>query len=317
MSTVLKLTTSSRSITVKLIALWLASASSLFCFEYGLKLEKIKDGIYCYFGKPEVIDSLNNGNMVNSCFVDMGKSWLVIDSGPTYLYAKEAYKNIEKIKDLPVSYVINTHMHDDHWLGNGFYKEHGATILGSRKAFDEIGADSPTRMQNRISKEAYASTKIVLPQMYIEKHKRLIIDEQEVIIRVLNHRAHTKSDLYVYIPSKKALFAGDLIFNDRLPSLRDGGINGWIFILEEIEDMDLDVIIGGHGRLIDISSPRFTLNYLKRMRDGVKKVIDEGGDISEAVESLIMREYMKSALYDDIHKANINAVFQMMEWSDE
>ncbi len=88
--------------------------------------------------------------MVNSCFVNMGTSYLVIDSGPTFQYAKQAYDKIKQIDNLPISYVINTHTHDDHWLGNSYYKTLNTKIIGS-SAFKELPKAELTRMQRRIS----------------------------------------------------------------------------------------------------------------------------------------------------------------------
>lgn len=301
---------------MKYLGLWLAFASLLLAFEYGLKPHKVAEGIYCYFGKPEAMDRNNNGNMVNTCFVDMGKEWLVIDSGPTYLYAKEASEQISRIKALPIKYVINTHVHDDHWLGNGYYKQHGATILGS-DSFDDININQATRMQNRISEEAYLSTVPILPQSSITEDQTILIADKTVVLKQVEEKAHTKGDVYVYLPSYKAVFAGDLIFNDRLPSLRDGDINGWISALEKIKTMDIEVLVGGHGYRTDKESLNLTLNYLKELKSGIREVIDNGGDISDAVRKLEMKTYAKEGMYDDLHKANINAAFQMLEWSDE
>jgi len=298
------------------LGLWLAFASLLLAFEYGLKPQKVGEEIYCYFGKPEAMDRHNNGNMVNSCFVDMGKEWLVIDSGPTYLYAKEASEQIFRIKPLPIKLVINTHVHDDHWLGNGYYKQHGATILGS-ESFDDIDVNQRTRMQNRISEEAYQATIPVLPQGSVKADQKIIIAGETVVLKHAEEKAHTKEDIYVYLPTRRALFAGDLVFNDRLPSLRDGDINGWISTLEEIKTMDIEVLVGGHGFRTDKESLNLTLNYLKELKKGIQKVLDRGGDISDAVNELTMSSYSKEGMYEELHKANINAAFQMLEWGDE
>lgn len=301
---------------MKSLLVLLFAASSLLSFEYGLKPVNVGEGIYCYFGKPEVMDMTNNGNMVNSCFVDMGKEWLVIDSGPTYLYAKEAYAQISRIKPLPVKQVINTHVHDDHWLGNGFYKEHGAMILGSA-AFEDVNINQATRMQNRISKQAYEFTKPVLPNEYVVMEKKISLGSEELVLKLVKTTAHTEGDLYLYLPSRKALFAGDLIFNDRLPSLRDGHINGWIAVLEDIKNMDLNVIVGGHGLRTDKGAADFTLDYLKELKKGIKETLAKGGDLSDAVRSLGMESYARSGLYKEMHRANINAAFQMLEWDSE
>jgi cyclase len=286
---------------------------SLLAFEYKLQVTKVSDKIHCFFGKPQAINTDNNGNMVNSCFVDMGDSYLVIDSGPTYNYAKEAYSVMKKIKNLPVSYVINTHLHDDHWLGNGFYKELGADIIGSTKFQDEVKLDQ-TRMQRRISKEAYEHTTQVFPNIFVDKNKVLSINSQNVSIYSVNKKAHTNSDLLVYIPSQEVLFVGDIVFNNRLPSLRDGNINHWIETLHYIKKEEYKYIIGGHGTLVDPTSVEFTYNYLSELKQKILQAIDEGEDIEDAINNIPMNKYKNSPMYELLHKQNIETAYRTLEW---
>ena len=101
-----------RSLTVLLTAVTFLSA-----FEYGLKPEKVNDKVYCFFGKPEVMDKKNNGNMVNSCFVDLGSQWLVIDPGPNEEEHVRALSHaLAGATDVRI---LLTHGHGDHAGGAG------------------------------------------------------------------------------------------------------------------------------------------------------------------------------------------------------
>ena len=262
------------------------------------------------------MDEHNNGNMSNSCFVNMGTSYLVIDSGPTYQYAQQAYSAIQKIQNLPISYVINTHVHDDHWLGNSYYKTLDVKIIGS-SVFKELPKLELTRMQRRISSEAYMQTTQEFPTIFVDEENILYINNKKVYIESVNHKAHTNSDLYIYIPSQRMLFVGDLIFNQRLPSLRDGNINGWIDILKKIKKMDVDYIIGGHGTLVDKNSVKFTLRYLLILRDKIRSLLKKGYDIEDVVNLVIMKEYKNVPFYDSIHKQNVESAYRTLEWESE
>ncbi|HFB53179.1 MAG TPA: MBL fold metallo-hydrolase, partial [Sulfurimonas autotrophica] len=263
-----------------------------------------------------VMDKRNNGNMSNSCFVNMGTSYLVIDSGPTFQYAAQAYEKMKKIKNLPVSYVINSHVHDDHWLGNGFYKAQGAQIIGLA-TFQELPKEEMTRMQRRISAEAYKGTTQVYPTLFVAKEKIFTINGKQVDIKSVNHKAHTANDLFVYIPSENIVFAGDLVFNERLPSLRDGNIDGWIAALEKLKKMDVKYVVGGHGDVVDKAAILFTYNYLTQLRDAVKKRLDVGEDIGDVVNEVVMPEYKNIPFYDSIHRQNVESVYRTLEWEDE
>ena len=301
---------------MKSFLIFIVMFHSLLAYNYSLEPKNIGSAAKCFFGLPEVMDEHNNGNMSNSCFVDMGSSYLVIDSGPTYQYAREAYSKIQKQKKLPVSYVIDTHTHDDHWLGNGFYKTQGATIVGSI-AFKELAILDITRMQRRISTEAYKGTKQIIPTIFVDGETTLYFGSKKVIITSVNHKAHTDSDLLIYIPSKHILFAGDIIFNERLPSLRDGNINGWIKILKKIKKMDLDYIVGGHGKLYTKDAVNFTYEYLTTLKQEVLKHIEDSDEIGETVNTVIMKKYKDIPFYNSIHKQNIETVYRTLEWEDE
>ncbi|HHE05691.1 MAG TPA: MBL fold metallo-hydrolase, partial [Epsilonproteobacteria bacterium] len=111
---------------MKVIVLFILLHTLLNAFEYHLVPQKLAKNVYCFFGKLENITKQNAGNMVNTCYVQTEKGFVVIDSGPTYAYASQAYTQMQKIAKLPVKYVMITHDHDDHWQGNSFYKSKGA-----------------------------------------------------------------------------------------------------------------------------------------------------------------------------------------------
>lgn len=290
---------------------------SLLSFDYKLQPQEVgKSTTYCFFGLPEVMDKHNNGNMSNSCFVNMGTSYLVIDSGPTYQYAQEAYSKIKTIKNLPVSYVINTHVHDDHWLGNSFYKTLGSKIIGA-SAFKDLAKVKLTRMQRRISAEAYKKTTQIFPSILVDDETTLYINTKKIFIKSINHKAHTNSDLYIYIPSKRIVFVGDLVFNERLPSLRDGDINGWIEALKTIKKLDVDYIVGGHGTMVSKESVNFTYNYLVKLKKRVKNMLESGEDIGDVVNSIVLKEYKNIPFYNSIHKQNVETAYRMLEWDSE
>ena len=289
---------------------------SLLAFDYTLKPEKVSETTHCFFGLSEVMDERNNGNMSNSCFVNMGTSYLVIDSGPTYQYAAQAYEKMKEIKNLPISYVINTHVHDDHWLGNAYYAEIGVKIIGSRAFKDEAKVEM-TRMQKRISPEAFLKTTQEFPSIFVENEKVLNIDSKKVHLVSVNKKAHTDSDLFVYIPSQKMVFVGDLVFNDRIPSIRDGNLKGWIKALDEIRAMDVKFIIGGHGKIVDRSSIDMTYNYIKTLRDEVAAFIEDGEDIADVVNMVKMQEFKDVNFYDSMHRQNVEIAYRMLEWESE
>lgn len=288
---------------------------SLLSYDYTLSPKEVSAQTHCFFGAPEVMDERNNGNMVNSCFVNMGTSYLVIDSGPTYSYALQAYEKMKKINNLPISYVINTHIHDDHWLGNSYYDAIGVKIIGSSR-FETMFKETKTRMQMRISPEAYAKTTQVFPSIFVEDEKKITLNKTDVIIKSINQKAHSDGDLLVYIPKRSIVFAGDLVFNDRLPSIRDGNVANWIEELDKIKDMKMKYVIGGHGEIIDANSMDMTYKYLTQLNKEVSELLEEGVDIGDVVNRVTMEEFKEINFYKELHRQNVETAYRILEWEE-
>jgi glyoxylase-like metal-dependent hydrolase (beta-lactamase superfamily II) len=74
---------------------------------------------------------------------------VLIDSGASYLGAKEIHKTIRKLTNKPIKIVINTGGQDHRWLGNDYFKKLGARIISSSKAKidQQIRADEQTTRQ--------------------------------------------------------------------------------------------------------------------------------------------------------------------------
>ena len=231
----------------KIVILSLTTACA-FAFNYDLKPQKVSKNVWCFFGKTQMPLKENGGFMSNSCYIKTDNSYVLIDTGASYAFAKQAYEAMQKIQKLPVSTVISTHSHDDHWLGNNFYKEKfNAKILGPSLINKEYNKNSVTRMHQVLSKEDIKGTKFVPVDEIINETKTLKIGNKEIIIVPTGLKAHTSEDLFVYLPSEKVLFSGDIIMNGRVTSNRDGSVIGSLKAIEMINSKKWDVLVPGHG----------------------------------------------------------------------
>jgi len=289
----------------------------LWGFEYNLKPQKVTEGVYCFFGKLEPIEKQNAGNVVNSCFVQTKEGFVVIDSGPTYSYAAQAYEQMQKIATLPVKYVLNTHIHDDHWLGNSFYKSKGALLIGPRTYEENIVVGMETRIQRILGKELFGKTKIVNLDTIVDNNLTLSLGKEKFEMKQIEDVAHTKGDLVVYVPGKQSVFVGDLVFSGRLTSLRDGSILGSLSALDKIDAYHAKHIIGGHGYVTDANATKEFRAYLFEIKNEVLKAIDEDVGMEEIVKKVSMPAYKKMKLYDVLHARTVVDAYRELEMMDD
>ncbi|BCD59779.1 MULTISPECIES: MBL fold metallo-hydrolase [unclassified Nitratiruptor] len=289
-------------------------ALSTFAASYSLTPLKITPHVYCFFGKNEIPNKHNNGNISNSCFVILKNGVAVFDTGPTYMYAKEEVTQIRKITPKKIKYVINSHYHDDHILGNSYYATLGVRIYGTKEIEHKYQNTTNTRMQQHITKESYKDTQLVLPTHYVTKSITL---DNELQVIPIPHPAHTKSDLIAFYPKERVVFAGDIIFNDRLPSIRDGDIEGWLKAIDFILSLKPKYIIGGHGMKYDTKAYIFTKEYLQQLRKEFKKAIEDGIELDEVTTKITLPQYKNMKLYKELHRKNVFKAYQIYEWEEE
>jgi len=290
---------------------------SLQAHNYGLVPKKVAEDVYCFFGLTEEITKENAGNIVNTCFVYTKEGFVVIDSGPTFAYASQAYTQMQKIAKLPVKYVINTHDHDDHWLGNSFYKSKNALLIGPRTYEQNIVSGMQTRMHRILGDTLYNKTSIVKLDTIVDDNLTLKVGDRYFEIRKLVKQAHTKGDLIVYIPEVEVVFTGDLVFNDRITSLRDGSVIGSIEALKQIDALHPKVIIGGHGYNTGANATEMFKKYLTEMKKEVLEALDDDVSIEEITKKVRMPEFKDMDLYDVLHKRNVFEAYRELEMFEE
>lgn len=303
---------------IKKIACSLILCASAFAFDYNLKPVEVTNNTWCFFGKLEAPTKENGGFMSNSCYVKTEGSYVLIDSGASYEFAKQAYDAMSKIEKLPVSAVINTHKHDDHWLGNNFYKEQfNAKIYGPSLINTLHTADTKTRMFQTLSADAIKGTKIIKVDEVVNEVKSLKIGNKEIIIVPVGLKAHTSEDLFIFIPEDKIIFSGDLVMNGRITSNRHGSVIGTLKALDMINAKDWSTLIAGHGFDTSKTAIDETTTYFSLLKERVMEAIENDTTAGEITKVVTMDEFKDKALYNDLNSTNVFDAFRELEFYDE
>ncbi|WP_321471365.1 MBL fold metallo-hydrolase [Halarcobacter sp.] len=291
---------------------------SLFGFDYKLKPEKVNENTWCFLGKLEAPSKQNGGFMSNHCYVNTGKSYVLIDSGGTYEIAKQAYEQMQKIANLPVDTVILTHEHDDHWLGASFHKEKfNSKLVGTSAINKHYEENSKTRMFKMLTPDAIKNTKIVKIDKEIKEPTILNINGFEFQIIPVGTKAHTSDDLFVYVPQIKTLFSSDLVMNGRITSNRDGSVIGQLKAIKMIEEMDYKNLVPGHGLDTSKNAINETKQYFTLLKQRVLEAIEEDVGVENITKVIKMEEFKNKALYDELNSRNVFDAYRELEFYEE
>lgn len=213
-------------------------------------LKRIAENVYAYAGAKTATPQNSYGANVG---VVVGKEGvIVIDALISAKEGKRLQRDIRKITNKPVRYVVLTHAHMDHALGASVFTDQGALLVShelERAYLERKGQGILNKAaQFGLSKEDMAGTRVVLPSItFTERLTLRLGDETVELIHQLP--SHSTGSTLVLLPRQKVLFTGDVLFTDFHPFLGEGDIPAWTKTLDAIQAMDLEVIVPGHGPL--------------------------------------------------------------------
>jgi cyclase len=300
----------------KTIVLSTALTISLWGFDYHLEPKKINENVWCFFGKLEMPTKQNGGNMSNSCYVKADSSYIVFDTGATFQYAEQSYQEMAKIEKLPVSTVFNSHFHDDHWLGNNFYKEKfGSKLIGVKAQDVTYKEGDKTRMFRLLSSDAIKGTKIIPLDEHMNKTQTKVIDGLEIQI-VHMGRSHSKEDIFFYLPKLKTVFAGDLVMNGRITSNRDGKVIGQLKALKAIQALDWDTLVAGHGFDVSKTAIDESVKYFTLLKKRVLDAVNEDTGLEGVNQFVQMDEFKEKAMFNLLNSLNVSGAYSELEFYD-
>lgn len=302
----------------RVVLLLVISVSSLFSFDYSLKPTKINDTVWCFLGHLDAPSSSNGGFLSNSCYIKTKTSYVIVDAGGTYEFAKQAYESMSKIAKLPVSFAINTHYHDDHWMGSSFYKEKfNTTLIGSSLINENYELGDKTRLMKMLPEDITKGTKIIKMDVTVEEEKELVVAETTIRIFPMGVKAHTAKDLFVYLPKSKTLFSGDTVMNGRVTSNRDGSVIGQIQAHEKMNALEWNNLVPGHGHDTSKTAMNESKLYFKLLKERIQEAIEEDIGASTATKTVRLEEFKDKALYNELNKRNVFDAYNELEFYEE
>ena len=266
---------------------WMSAAGGLFAQE--ARLTEALPNIYC------MVDLTGNG--ANAAFITTKEGVIVIDTRGSKQEAAQVLKAIRKMTNQSVVYVVNSHFHKENISGNGVFKS-ARTIIAQKRA------------QAMTVLEAEREKRKVTPANLSFK-KKLELKLGKYHLKLIHPGpAHTDGDLYVYIPKWRIIITGGLVSNRIIPFLGDSNIESWIHALVEMEDLDAEVIVPGHGPVGGkpiVTQMKHYLMELKRfVNDALDDRINLPGTITLVKEKL-KAKYSKWKHFDRIDENIVRA----------
>ena len=289
-----------------------------------LSLAEVAPGVFVHQGRVENWLPANGGDVANLGFVVGQRCVAVIDSGGTPAVGVALRAAVARTTPLPVCYVINTHAHPDHLLGNIAFVQTAALAAAAPRFVAHARLPAALGARERYLRNALqrdfdlplAPEAIVYPTLLVERRLELDLGGRSLQLDTWP-TAHTDNDLTVFDTATRTLFAADLLFVDHLPVL-DGSLRGWLQVLAELRRLDVALVVPGHGA----PSPRWPAvldpqeRYLQTLLVETRAALRAKASIQQAVDQVGRSALPGWQLADQFHRRNVTAAFAELEWEE-
>lgn len=246
--------------------------------DYAMRAEVVVPGVYAVITPARDFPSVENrGWNSNSTFVVTNDGVLVIDSGSSETIGKALRQVIAGVTDKPVRWIINTHGHGDHWLGNAALADARTEIIASstvRNRIEKEGNEWVARF-NAMTAGATGESRVVKPNQVYDARVAIAFGELKAEL-LPSGDGHSPGDLAVWLPQQKVLVGGDVLYTKRAPATFDSKLQHWIAFLKELEALKPVKIVPGHGPVADGASVSYLRTYFEDLWNVVEAGYKEG-----------------------------------------
>ncbi|MFK7859911.1 MAG: quinoprotein relay system zinc metallohydrolase 2 [Granulosicoccus sp.] len=282
-----------------------------------IQLSEVVSGIYVYQGVHEQMSPANLGAIGNSGFIIGERAVAVIDPGGSPEFGRLLNAAVRKVTDLPIEYLVLTHFHPDHVAGSSAFPDVVQVI--AHENYAQAMTQRAQFFVERFAELLPGSVQEIfrLPTTKVLAGQSIDIDLGGRVLSIEAHPlAHTDNDITVHDRRSNTLWASDLIFSERTPSL-DGSLKGWLEVLNSLDSRNYDLTVPGHGEpdfWPGLLEPQ--KEYLQLLLEDVRKMLDKGTPLSEVLAIHDASHSSKSgwALYAAQHGSNLAKAYSELEW---
>ena len=264
------------------------------------ELREVCEDVYAYL-QPDGSWFLNNTG-----FLVSRNGVISVDTTSTERRTRAYLDAIATVTEKPVRTLVNTHHHGDHTHGN--YLMSGATIVGHERCREAILASPMPPPPGIWSEVDWGHLEPAPPFLTYADGVTVWSGDLRCEVRYVGTPAHTTNDSIVWLPDRKVLFCGDLLFNGGTPFLLQGSVAGAIEVLDEVlKPIGATTIVPGHGA---VGGPELidpVLGYLRFVQASARAGRDAGLSPLDTARELDLGEYAElldaERIVGNLHRA--------------
>ncbi len=209
--------------------------------------DEVAEGVHIRRGVDQDASAANDDAIANIGFIIGSKGVLVTDSGGSLADGENLRATIRARRpDLPIKYVVMSHIHPDHIFGAGAFLKDSPVFVGHYRLAEAMRARG--EYYQKVLADIIGADRagpIVQPTLEVKDPTDLDLGDR-IVSAAAHGPAHTTSDLTLIDRKTGLLLTADLVFVQRMPSL-DGSLPGWLKELAALKQIPAARAVPGHG----------------------------------------------------------------------
>ena len=278
-------------------------------------IESVAPGVFVHTGRHGTVDSSPRDDQANLAFIVGENCVAVIDSGGSVAVGQRWRDAIRARTAVPICYVINSHVHFDHVLGNAAFRADKPRFVGHARLAEAMEGNREFFAEEFAAEVgSEGSAAVVGPDLLVEESMEIDLGGRVLELRAVPP-AHTDTDLVVRDSASGILFTGDLVFMERIPAL-DASVRGWLKWLNEESAAGHARIVPGHG---PAAAPwpeggAALQRYLSTLVTETRAAVADGVFLEDAKGSVGDGERDRWQFFDEVHRRNVSRAYRELEW---
>jgi cyclase len=263
------------------------------------RVEEVSENVFAYI-QPDGTWWINNTG-----FLASSDGVVAIDTCATERRTRAFLDAVGKVTSAPLRLLVNTHHHGDHTHGN--YLTHPAVIVGHERCRELMLGTGLSHYEGVFEQPEWGDLQLAPPMLTFDQHLDVWAGDLRVELHYIGTPAHTTNDVVAWLPERRVLFAGDLVFNGGTPFMVMGSIAGSFEALERLRSFDAEVIVPGHGPVCDTGVLDQLARYYRFVQDLAAKADEAGIGPLEAAREADLGEFAQltdsERLVGNLHRA--------------
>ena len=232
----------------------------------------------------------------NASFLVTDEGVLVVDTRQHVRDGEDLIARIRKVTDKPIKWVVNSHFHADHYLGNPAFKAVGATIVAHRETamlMQKMHAKEISRRGGFFKSRGFdpKNVALVMPDVTFDQEMTIRLGGRDIRLAYLGPGQQI-GDTFVLFPHNRAVHTpGAFAQQSWANTVFTPSVDGWIAVLRRLATMDIKTVLPAHGDVASQADSEEGARFLATLHDAVRAAIAKGMSADDTVKALTFEQY--------------------------